>query len=236
MIAYSTVGAPYWDDAPVAIIGGGTSLCGFDLNRFRDLKCHVLAVNASMFDIDFADAGFGLDALAFRDWLGAFAKVPYPIYYATEDHRVGRTPVADIPANVVFIRRRGKVTDLSDDPAFIEAGGSSGFGALGLAYLKRAKFIVLFGFDYGSSATGEWHHNEKHYRPRGRNIANWRAWARNFENARAQLDAAGVTVLNASPDSNIKAFEKVTIEEGLTRIMSLTAHIASMTSHSEVAA
>ena len=60
-LEFSRVGQPFWDDKPVAIVGTGPSLTGFDFHRILDCSCHVLAVNNSVFDLLNADAVFSLD-------------------------------------------------------------------------------------------------------------------------------------------------------------------------------
>ena len=54
---YGKIGKPFWDDKPVAVVAGGPSLVDFDFEQLRG--AHVLAVKGSMFDIPWADAGFG---------------------------------------------------------------------------------------------------------------------------------------------------------------------------------
>jgi hypothetical protein len=140
---FSPVGPPWWDARPVAIVGNGPSLRGFDYLRLRGF--HVLAVKGQMFNIAFADAGFGLDIPRYVEWCGMLGTLSMPVYWATPNMRLlGEGPHAPC---VRFLRRID-LTDLSDDPAAIFSGGSSGFGALGLAWLKRARRIVLLGFEY----------------------------------------------------------------------------------------
>ena len=59
---YGKINKPFWDDKPVAVIGGGPSL--LDLNYEELRGAHVLAVRTSIFDIPWADAAFGVRRLA----------------------------------------------------------------------------------------------------------------------------------------------------------------------------
>jgi hypothetical protein len=102
-------------------------------------------------------------------------------------------------------------TNFNKDRNSISSGGSSGFGALHLAFQRGARDIRLFGFDY--MPTG--HHNEHHYTFPVLAGNPWPGFARSFDTAGPVLRAAGVKVLNASPYSDITAFEKCKLEEAL---------------------
>jgi hypothetical protein len=86
---------------------------------------------------------------------------------------------------------------------------------LHLAFLKGAKHISLFGFDYGKS-NGEWHHNESHYTFfQGQQQCKWNQFARNFNEVDSTLKLAGVKVFNGSPNSNITCFPRMTPDEAI---------------------
>lgn len=240
MIQYGSVGPPWWDDRPVAIIGGGTSLKGFDINKLNG-PWHVLAVNGSIFDCPWADAGFSLDRPGVRRWWDAFRKVEMPLYFAVDRNREWIDKLVEpAPASATFLRRDPGAA-LSNDLGAIYSGSSSGFGALaGLARLKRARQIVLFGFDYHPGTglgpkvryprnrglyrhVGEWHHNEQHYPPQRRLTKLWAEWATRFDAIADDLAADGVEVINASPTSRITAFPKCTVAEGLEQLRAWAA-------------
>jgi hypothetical protein len=212
-VRFSRVVEPYWDEKPVAIVGGGPSLRGFDFERLRG-RFHVLAVNASVFDIPFADAGFTIDQLAMRHWWTRYrTEVSCPLHFAIPVPWVKSVDAA--PAKNMLFHQRVHTAKLQKFHSQIASGGTSGFGALNLAWLKRAKRIILFGFDYGSDGK-TWHHNPDHYAFHYDQVdEKWRAWARNFDRAEKRLTAEGVQVVNASPRSRITAFPRATIEEAL---------------------
>lgn len=214
IVRASSVGQPHWSRKPVAIVGGGPSLRGFDFNRLRD-KFTVLAVNASMFDIDFADAGFSLDRRAIREWWPRLRGLRFPQFYAIPDQRIHG--VTSPPTQWMYFLRRRQGTEFTPDANMISAGGTSGFGALHLAYLKGARKIVLFGFDYGAGRNQVWHHNEDHYNFRQEQDNElWAQWARNFDHPAALLRQRGIEVINASEVSAITAFPKCSIDEALS--------------------
>jgi hypothetical protein len=211
-IRLGSAGERDWGRRPVAIVGGGPSLNGFDFERLRD-RFTVLAVNASMFDLPWADAGFSIDRRAARIWWPRLRALAMPVYLAMPDPYL--VNFDGPPAPSMRFVRRVPGTALTSWGWQISAGGTSGFGALHLAFLKGAKRITLFGFDYGTAGPA-WHHNEQHYAfPHRQCRADWTQWAKNFERAAYVLTAHGVSVINASPGSAIEAFPRVSLEEAL---------------------
>ena len=131
---FSSITDPWWDDKPVAIVGGGHSLQGFDLNKLRDF--HILATKGTIFDLPWADAGFGLDRPRYEEWEAKLAQVGFPVYWAMPEdqgERLGPTK----PGNVLFIKRTIIVDALSSDPSQVSGGGTSGFGALGITVTRE---------------------------------------------------------------------------------------------------
>jgi hypothetical protein len=210
---FGTVGKPFWNDRPVAIIGGGPSLIGFDFERLRG--AHVLAVKTSIFDIPWADAGFGLDMARYMEWRDKLANVQARVYWAVPDEQAD---TAGPPAkNVTFLRRLDGA-GVSTDPGEIYGGGTSGFGAVQIALHKRAKDIVLFGFDYDGAYThiinAPARQDPRYIRRLAKSTANWLAWSEHFSLYVPYLREHGIRVINACPSSAINCFQKMTVEDG----------------------
>ena len=186
--SYGRVEPPHWDT--VAIIGGGPSLIDFDFERLRGAT--ILAVKRNILNIPWADAGFGLG-----EWPEKLSTVTGRVYWAVSDDQ---RP----PANVTMLRRLDG-RDVSTDPGAVYAGGTSGFGALQVALHKKAKRIVLFGFDYNGG--GE--------EPDRKRAANWRIWAEHFRVFVPYLNNAGVSIVNACPHSAISCFQKASLADGV---------------------
>jgi hypothetical protein len=206
------VGPPWWDDRPTLIVGTGPSLHRFDFERLRGLG-HVLAVKEAVWDLPFADACFGLDLGWIERRRDKLASLSMELYLAVP----ASTPAkARRIRNAVYLVRRRDGDLLRTDPGEVESGGNSGFGALNLAFLKRARRIVLLGYDYDGG---------RHYCPErythltpGHNARYLPRWGRNFDRTAPQLRAAGVTVLNASLTSTVMAFPRASIDEALARL------------------
>lgn len=199
-----------WDKKPVVIVGGGPSLRGFDFNRLRD-RYTVLCVNASMFDVPFAAAGFSLDLRAIRMWWPRLLTLEIDQFYAVDRKWLPGVSGGPSPRMRFLLRRQDR--DFSTANGYITAGGTSGFGAMNLAVQRGARKIILLGYDYGGRG-GVWHHNESHYSfKQQQDDAQWQQWARNFDRPAYFLRRAGVEVVNCSPDSAITAFPKSAIDE-----------------------
>jgi hypothetical protein len=148
----------------------------------------------------------------------ALSTLKLPVYLAITGRLQSPPPIS----NAIFLERiRSKVTRLSTDPTKIECGRNSGFGALNLAFHFGAKLIYLFGFDYGTAV----YCPERYAHKRKESGNHWPTWAKQFDCVKNQLIEAGVTVINASPNSSITAFPKVTIEQAMSelKLIKLTA-------------
>lgn len=207
-----------WVGETVAIVAAGPSLADFDFTRLRGL-CKVIAVKQIIFEMPWADLGFGLDIqwiARFKDRLAACA-TPLLLAVPKDEHLHAARPAVR-PGLAYVERRRGDF--LSDDPAAVLSGGNSGFGALSIPYLKGAgPFWFLFGFDYRT--TGKLHHYSNERYPWAQKHGHWSAWARRFDNILPQIRRAGVNVINVCPDSAITAFPKVTHDAAMEHLYRL---------------
>ena len=107
----------------------------------------------------------------------------------------------------------GKEADgFSLDPLIIHYGSNSGFQAINLAILFGAKRIVLVGFDM--RVTDKRHFFGDHPTPL-RNTANYSNFISAFDRAAKKLPK-DIQILNATPDSALNCFEKVSLEYALS--------------------
>ncbi len=201
-----SIGPPWFDDKPVAVIGCGPSLAGIDLSSLRGC-CHVIAVKAAMFQYPWADCGVGLDFPRFIEWRDRLGELSFPVYWAFDPHQWKRHKVV-VPANVVAIRRDTKYR-LSEALDLLN-GPTSGFAGLNVAMLKRAKQIYLFGYDYAGETAS--HAHPTYYANERKNAASWAGWAAAYRFAASVLQKRDISVINASPDSSIGVFAKMPVE------------------------
>ena len=204
--SFGRVCEPTWENRTVYLIGGGPSLKGFDLERLRG--CTTVAVNDSALHAPWtATALFSLD----RKWMSerreTIQAFSGEVYLAVADD----FSFDEATSNATYLLRQRNSVGLSTDPGVIHmGGGNSGFGAFNLAFLKRARKIVLLGYDY-RNAHYHWFKDYPWSRPgSSTHSALYGNWAKQFSYCAGQL--RGVTVLNASATSAITAFPKITLE------------------------
>lgn len=225
---FGNVGPKNWGDRPVFIAGGGPSLRPHQ-EKLRMLyqKGIVLAVNDSYKYTHFPDAIFSLDHLWLEKMLesGNMDSVPGPVFVAIDENNPQKEH-----KDVTYLHRpyRKPPYILSEDPTTITNGMNSGFGALGLAYLKGAKLLYLLGFDFKFQPDGRTHFHagydwfnedtENSVSIKQMNINCQRLfpqWIEAFRDTLPQLKQAGVQVFNCSPDSALPYFPHKPYEECL---------------------
>lgn len=212
---FAPIEPPYWDDRPVAIVGAGPSLKGFDFKRLQG-DWHVLAIKQKYLDLPFADAVFGLDLPWIRNYGAQVVASGIPTYFSLPD-----TPFDELPERLRvplvpganYLRRQRSGDLFSTDHDTINHCGNSGFGGHNLAILKRAKHIVLFGFDY--STDGHDKPEQYPWSPPGHNARYWPRWAESYGKVAPQLKSLGVITVNASINSKMIAFPKVNLDDGI---------------------
>ena len=207
------------------IVGSGTSLSGFNFGELNLLNCFIIAVNGAGNSLPMANAWFTLDP-----WGLNGPQLPKKFYgkmYAAVPDDYG-TPSARCPAHrvtpdrrILFLHRlmSHNYVDILSDSAFklrlsedrsCISTGNSGYGALNLAYHLHAEKILLLGIDGGS---GYYYNSTQRTRPLN-------SLPKLFESAKEQLDKRGTKVFNGSPNSSVKCFDRGTIEQGLSWIIS----------------
>jgi hypothetical protein len=210
---FGQVTEPWWDGRPVFVVGGGPSLAGRDLSLLHE-RGHVLGVNRAADHWPLVDATFSLDrefARRYAAHLAHWGKT-HEVYLAvsTDWHRSAR----QIQGVTYLEREHGR--GLSLDPGKIRNGLNSGYGALNLAVLKRAREIFLLGFDLTEpkeKAPTHWHSGYE-WGTRS-TVKYWQRWADRFVDISHDLaqHRPDVRVYNANPKSAIRAFPFTTYEE-----------------------
>jgi hypothetical protein len=205
MDVYGKISKPFWDDKPVAIVGGGPSMVGFDYERLRG--AHVLAVKRVALSIPWADAAFG-----WGDLPDKINGSPSRIYWAVPEDQA-QPPTAK---NITYLHRLDG-HGVSEDPGSVFGGKTSGFGAMQVCIHKRAKRVILFGFDYDGGNGGP-HIGEgtaQYQRRKAQDAISWASWAEHFRVYVEPLRQLGIEVVNACPTSAIRCFQKVTQHDGI---------------------
>lgn len=225
---------PLWSGFPVVILGCGPSLTQDQIDHVREARAadavRVIAVNDSYLVADFADIVYFADA-KWIGWhshgvakpkLGLSGSDVRSLWDGFAGQKCGiETAEPYLPVHVHVLRvapwtpERG----LSTDPGAIATGrhdgymGHSGFQALNLATLSGSKNIILLAYDGRPGTDGRTHFHGSHPSPTPEDV--WNHIRRSFSCVENELKAAGVRVVNCSPNSSIDSFEKVSLSEAL---------------------
>ncbi len=217
-----------WQGETCVILGGGPSLTLEQVEQvhvehaFGHARC--IAVNACYLlagwsDLSyFADAQFwawhtqgtpmiGLTAAQVRERFAAFKGEKCSIQSQAESIKDER---------VHILRNRDGTLHgfgLSADPRALVTGRNSGVQALQVAILAGAKTVILLGFDGRPTTAGKTHWHGSHPLPTP-DDAYWH-YRNSFTHAAQAIKAAGVRVINCSPDSAIDAFETMDLDDAL---------------------
>lgn len=100
------------------------------------------------------------------------------------------------------------------DPKFIHYGNNSGFQAINLAILFGATRIVLVGFDMRCVDGNRYFHGRHPSPPNGQQDSGFSSFHEYFNHA-ARLLPKHISIVNATPDSALKSFLRVTLDETL---------------------
>lgn len=128
------------------------------------------------------------------------------------------TGYADV-RTVQIAKGNGKGTwseDLSFEPDTIGGGGNSGFQALNLALQWGARRIIFVGLDMVETPRIHWYGRNNWPMANNPDRTNFKRWIANFDRIAPTLQRIGADVVNASPNSAVKAFRKASIEQALS--------------------
>ena len=196
----------------VVVLGGGPSLTPEDVDFCRG-KARVIAVKESVRLAPWADV------LYFCDWYWYEPNKAlihqFPGQVATIEDAPGEPGQKlrlkkELPKLTVY--RHDGLDGLCTAPDGLRTGNNSGFQAINLAYHLGARLIVLLGIDMKAiKGRMHWFQRDHEYREE----LYQELMLPKFPTIAAPLAAAGVRVVNASPDSLVDCFERLTLREAL---------------------
>ena len=210
---------PLWRGETVFCVASGPSSVSLDLRRLGGRR--VIAINDNYRRCP------GADLLYFCDWKWWTWHRDRPAFRAfggikaTLDQRVAATD-----PGVRWLRNgdegaagtAGRM-GLCLERDRLRTGRNSGYQAVNLAVHLGAARIVLVGYDMKAGPLGEEHwfgrHRDREGRPVPTAPATIARWAAAFATLVPPLEALGVEVVNAGPDSAIDCFPKVRLADCL---------------------
>lgn len=194
--------------AVVSVIASGWSLTGVDLARIPGFK---IGVNDSAWRAP-VDLGVTMDRLFFegrhRELCKAFGRdLPPTLYFRTGVDKAGLA----LPRWISFANDHESVEMSTQQSPPRLNGLNSGICAINLAFQIRPARVILWGFDMCRSPDGRaYYHAPYPWAPGGATKpGKYLEWAPAFGQIAQQFKAAGVELINASPNSAINTIRKV---------------------------
>ncbi len=205
-------------DDVVFLVGGGPSLSELDVLEFMltGKFGFVIGINQSGLELHGPLAQIQAIVSIDQQFMGhrptqlqAIAASGVPVYLCPPEYHAANAQ-ALMPA--AHILRDAPAGFSWDADRLHRQGGSSGYAALNAAVLMGAKRIVLLGYDYKRGKDGRKNWHKAYDWPQNEN---WPAWARRYDVVAPMLKTRGIEVINASPDSAVTAFPRMTIADAL---------------------
>lgn len=202
---------PRWRGDTVCIIASGPSLTAADVRYARDHARRCVVINDTWRKLPSADVLYAADA----KWWCDPHKPPKPVEFAGERWSSQKQWERD-PAKlgVQIVQTQGG-EGLADKPPIFE-GLNSTYQATGLVALWGVSRIVYLGLDMKHGPNGETHHHGDHPVPFSNPSPRFFHFAMfAYGKIAPPLAKRGITVINASRDTALTCFPRMTIEEAL---------------------
>ncbi len=200
---------PDWRGRDVVCIASGPSLTAEDVALVRASGLPVIVCNTSFRLAPWADALFAFD---FR-------------YWETRDPSTGMNYLDE--TSRVFRGLRYCRSELARNlPGVISCFGrpwfwgfgNSGICAITLAQSARARRAIMLGYDCKLGPGGLPHWHGRHPEPRS-NCLSLPKWPEQFNRLSKLCKARGFRVVNATRDTALECFPRMTLEEALARAL-----------------
>jgi hypothetical protein len=190
-----------WKGETAYLLAGGPSLAEFDVERLRGR--HVIAINSSCHRAPWAEILFFHDNAWFEThreiveaWSGLVVSVS----------RAAKGTLPDKIHRVQIVDRLDFMVGHSD----LKFGRSSGHTAISLAVALGAGRIVLLGYDM-RLVDGRSHHHDD-YSQTDEHLYS-RDFLVHFTGWQAAAEAAGVEIVNATPNSALREFPMMAFDD-----------------------
>lgn len=200
---------------PWIILASGPSQCADDIEAVRRYRAEhgavVVAINNQVFAAPWADVLYACDA-AWWGHYGCETKSPQTARVIREF--AGEKVSIDTNAfkHGVTVMRRESGDGLGRTG--LRTGNNSGYQALNLAWHRGARCVILTGYDMQHTG-GRCHNHGDHPRPLG----NFRApdmCRTPFDALARDLKAEGVRVINATRETALRCFDRMTLADALS--------------------
>lgn len=199
-----------WPESTVVCLGSGPSLTVDDVNACRG-RARVIAIKDTYQLAPWADALYCGDEIWWQhcgEQTRTFAGLRFGLVSPHEHRWVEMLEQLEVHRLLL-----GSGSGIESDARRLATGGHSGHQAMNLAAHLGARTIVLLGYDMKPAASGQVHFfTERAYQSKKRPPYEWLA---NFASMVAPFERLGVRVLNATRETALTVFPRVTLEEAL---------------------
>lgn len=197
---------PDWSGETAVIVASGPSAKDAPLDLAKG-KARFIAINRSLDLCPWSDVWYGCD---FAFWKHVDGGPGFTGLKLTIEHRASK----EWPEIKLVECKKADDRIVLDKLNKVGWGGNSGFHALNLAVQFGCSKILMVGVDMSLKYGVHWHgkHPVGMNNPRSGNVERWRRAV----DAPAQIIAGlGVKVINCSPVSALRNYQKMTLEEAL---------------------
>ena len=208
--------SPIWPGLTGVVIAGGPSLTLKQVRAIAKARMspsspfRVIAVNDAIFVAWWADQLHAGDDTWWQQ----------NIQSAHTFRGIRTTLGENVPEPWVsgYLRNTG-CEGFDEDPSCCRTGGNSAYQAMSILIHAGVKKIILVGVDMKKAANGDrhWFGDHEFLSAGNREIDYHRNMAKNFPTLLPALEARGVSVVNASPDSALDTFPKTDLANELLR-------------------
>ena len=197
-----------WSYKPCVILASGPGLTQEQVEhvRTRFVTCNTIAVNATAVRVPWADVFYAGDYLFWKTFHTGARQM-------AQRHNAELWTQDAGAAERFGIKRVKGVNRKGLGENCIHTGGNSGYQAINLAYLWKAKKIILLGFTM-REIDGKKHWHPDHPKPLVQQILP-DEWRHKMEPLAKDLEARGVDVVNCDGLSALTCFRMSTIEQEL---------------------
>lgn len=194
----------------VYLIGGGTSLDGFDFKKLEGKRC--IAINQAYRHVPNADIAYSGDKRFVMENIHAYGRYYKGKYIATS-WQGAEFELKYEPRFIILPASRDRY--FSKEETLLGGQFNSGIQSINLAYLAGARNLVLLGFDC-TKVNGRGHFHNAY--PEEAPESSYARYADEFDAIGAYLESAApdLKIYNASAISQITAFQKVQLLDDLS--------------------
>ena len=195
-----------WKGERCFVIGGGPSLVNFDWDILKGAG-RVIAVNRAIEKVPWADIMFSMDSRLYQWYHEQRNKMSQESLDAYDNFKGLKVWLDShcyhFQPDIHMVRWLGRSGVSLSLERGIYSGGNSGYSALMLAVALGCSPIILLGYDMGhEGGRTHWHNGY----PAGSCNPLTRTWIQVFEDNAKKIKDAGIKVINANQNSNIRCF------------------------------